>query len=96
MRILVDISGTQIGEPIRISKAGKVSRTEIMRPAIAIPIETKRPDTVEPKSGLWQASCRMSGAKRNPSKYQETGNEPVCFFLHAAAPTSARPASSSA
>jgi len=93
---LVDITGTQIGELIRISKAGKASRIEIIRSAIAIFIETKRPDAVEPKSGLWQASCKMSGAKRNPSKYQETGSEPVGFFLHVIAPTSARPASSSA
>ncbi len=53
MRTLVDIPERQIEELIRISKAEKVSRAEIIRQAVATFIEMKKPDTVE-AFGLWK------------------------------------------
>ncbi len=53
MRTLVDIPERQIEELIRISKAEKVSRAEIIRQAVAAFIEMKKPDTVE-AFGLWK------------------------------------------
>lgn len=53
MRTLVDIPDRQIEELIRISKAEKVSRAEIIRQAVAAFIEMKKPDTVE-AFGLWK------------------------------------------
>jgi type III secretory pathway component EscV len=53
MRILVDIPDRQIKELIRISKAEKVSRAEIIRQAVAAFIEVKNPGTVE-AFGLWK------------------------------------------
>jgi metal-responsive CopG/Arc/MetJ family transcriptional regulator len=53
MRTLVDIPDTQIEELIRISRAEKVSRAEIIRQAVAAFIEMKKPDTVE-AFGLWK------------------------------------------
>ena len=53
MRTLVDIPEGQIAELIRISKAEKVSRAEIIRQAVAAFIEMKKPDTVE-AFGLWK------------------------------------------
>ena len=53
MRTLVDIPEMQIEELIRISKAEKVSRAEIIRQAVAAFIEMKKPDTAE-AFGLWK------------------------------------------
>ncbi len=53
MRTLVDIPDKQIEELIRISKAAKVSRAEIIRQAVASFIEMKKPDAVE-AFGLWK------------------------------------------
>jgi hypothetical protein len=53
MRTLGDIPDTQIEDLMRISKAEKVSRAEIIRRAIAIFIEMKKPDTVK-AFGLWK------------------------------------------
>ncbi|MEP6606830.1 MAG: ribbon-helix-helix protein, CopG family [Nitrosospira sp.] len=53
MRTLVDIPDRQIKELIRISKAEKVSRAEIIRQAVAAFIEVKNPGTVE-AFGLWK------------------------------------------
>lgn len=53
MRTLVDIPDRQLEELIRISKAEKVSRAEIIRQAVAAFIEMKKPDTVE-AFGLWK------------------------------------------
>jgi len=53
MRTLVDIPDRQIEELIRISKAEKVSRAEIIRQAVAAFIGMKKPDTVE-AFGLWK------------------------------------------
>lgn len=53
MRTLVDIPDRQIEELVRISKAEKVSRAEIIRQAIAAFIEMKKPATVE-AFGHWK------------------------------------------
>lgn len=53
MRTLVDIPDRQIEELIRISKAEKVSRSEIIRQAVDAFIEMKKPSTVE-AFGLWK------------------------------------------
>lgn len=53
MRTLVDIPDGQIEELIRISKAEKVSRAEIIRQAVAVFIEMKKPDAAE-AFGLWK------------------------------------------
>ena len=53
MRTLVDIPDRQIEELIRISKAEKVSRAEIIRQAVDAFIEMKKPGTVD-AFGLWK------------------------------------------
>lgn len=53
MRTLVDIPDRQIVELIRISKAEKVSRAEIIRQAVAAFIEMKKPGAFE-AFGLWK------------------------------------------
>ncbi|MEO9060517.1 MAG: CopG family transcriptional regulator [Nitrosospira sp.] len=49
----MDIPDRQIKELIRISKAEKLSRAEIIRQAVAAFIEMKNPGTVE-AFGLWK------------------------------------------
>lgn len=64
MRTLVDIPDRQIKELIRISKAEKLSRAEIIRQAVAAFIEMKNQGTVE-AFGLWK-ECETDNVK-----YQE-------------------------
>ena len=53
MRTLVDIPDKQIKDLMAICEAENVSRAEVIRQAIALYLEKKRPDAVE-AFGLWK------------------------------------------